>query len=69
MAVSNFMKRLLKCLFSFSDGGGDCVDPEDCNNNGICKPDSAGKGKCCCAIGFAGEACDGMQFLDACSFL
>ena len=40
-------------------GGGECIDPEDCNNNGICKPESEGKGVCCCAVGFAGTNCDG----------
>ena len=46
-------------LFLSLDGGGECVDEDDCNNNGICKPESNDKGVCCCVVGFAGTNCDG----------
>ena len=39
-------------------GGGECIDPEDCSNNGICNPKSGGKGVCCCVVGFAGANCN-----------
>ena len=39
-------------------GGGECVDTEDCSNNGVCKPVGNGKGTCCCAVGFAGANCE-----------
>ena len=35
------------------------MDAEDCNDNGICKPESEGKGVCSCVVGFAGRNCEG----------
>ena len=46
-------------------GGGDCVDDEDCSNNGICKPGSNGTEMRYCVVGFAGANCESkLSFLN-----
>eukprot|EP00112_Aurelia_sp_Birch-Aquarium-sp1_P000987 Seg1095.15 transcript_id=Seg1095.15/GoldUCD/mRNA.D3Y31 product="hypothetical protein" protein_id=Seg1095.15/GoldUCD/D3Y31 len=41
-------------------GGGDCIDNDDCANNGICRIEktSTEKGKCNCFVGFTKPNCD-----------
>eukprot|EP00112_Aurelia_sp_Birch-Aquarium-sp1_P013581 Seg2885.2 transcript_id=Seg2885.2/GoldUCD/mRNA.D3Y31 product="hypothetical protein" protein_id=Seg2885.2/GoldUCD/D3Y31 len=45
-------------------GGGECIDPEDCSNNGVCNFSGGEKGQCNCAVNFSGANCEASKKMD-----